>query len=99
MFTESGEIPRSTGTFASIAAACRACFCRGAAPGAAVRPVQIGQILIAHLGQRQIKRDPPLPEADHPFRQQWQEGRVMHDGDQRCLSRRLDQQMADLGGG
>ena len=67
--------------------------------GSAVQPVQIGQILIAHLGQRQIEGDAAVLEADHPFCQQWQQGGVMHDGDQRCLSRRLDQQMADLGGG
>jgi hypothetical protein len=39
--------------------------------------------------QRQIEGDPPLPEADHPFCQQRQQRRIMHDGDQRRLSRRL----------
>ena len=65
---------------------------------AGIRPVQIDEFFVVDRSNRQIEGDPALAEADHPIRQQRQQGRVMDDGDQRRRGGGLAQQVADFGG-
>ena len=61
--------------------------------------IQLGQQYFAHLGHRQIERDAPGAQANDAIGQAFQEGWVMHHGDQGRTLGGLREQLADLDGG